>query len=125
MYKDKRQGIEKSKEWQKANRDKWNEYHRRWQRDNADKYSMIKKRWYELNKVRLSQDTKLILQHRCRSKASGLKIEKVCRLCGSKTEVDLHHPDYSKPLEVIPLCKVCHSKTYKAGRPTSPIQIAP
>jgi hypothetical protein len=32
-----------------------------------------------------------------------------CELCGRKAE-DRHHPDYSKPLEVMHLCKKCHRK---------------
>jgi hypothetical protein len=31
-----------------------------------------------------------------------------CQKCGSKLKVQKHHPDYSKPLEVIWLCYSCH-----------------
>ena len=30
-----------------------------------------------------------------------------CKICGNQAR-DYHHPDYSKPLEVIPLCRKCH-----------------
>jgi len=33
-----------------------------------------------------------------------------CEECGSTYKVEWHHPDYSKPLKVIPLCKTCHGK---------------
>jgi protein-arginine kinase activator protein McsA len=33
----------------------------------------------------------------------------VCSNCGIKTRVEGHHPDYSKPLEVIWLCRNCHN----------------
>jgi hypothetical protein len=36
-----------------------------------------------------------------------------CQKCGKVAE-EYHHPDYSKPLEVIPLCKACHVKLHKA-----------
>lgn len=38
------------------------------------------------------------------------KIEKLpCEICG-RQDVHAHHEDYSKPLEVIWLCPICHKK---------------
>ncbi len=34
-----------------------------------------------------------------------------CQGCGAFSQLEKHHPDYSKPLEVIWLCYVCHGKT--------------
>lgn len=31
-----------------------------------------------------------------------------CSLCGSQTKVNGHHPDYSKPLDVVWVCTQCH-----------------
>jgi len=36
----------------------------------------------------------------------GLK----CKSCGSTENLERHHPDYSKPLEIITLCRICHNK---------------
>jgi hypothetical protein len=39
--------------------------------------------------------------------------------CGSY-DVEMHHPDYSKPLLVIWLCRPCHLALHKAGNAGSP-----
>ena len=33
-----------------------------------------------------------------------------CEFCGSTEYLERHHPDYSKPLEVITVCKSCNAK---------------
>lgn len=38
---------------------------------------------------------------------------KYCADCGMKSQVQGHHGDYSKPLEVVWLCDSCHDKTHK------------
>lgn len=39
-------------------------------------------------------------------------LEPQCSACGSAERLHMHHPDYSKPLEVITLCVPCHSKQH-------------
>lgn len=46
-----------------------------------------------------------------RAKKSGVIIPQPCRDCGAD-KVHGHHPDYSKPLEVVWLCPSCHSKEH-------------
>ncbi|MDD4445491.1 MAG: hypothetical protein PHC36_06740 [Eubacteriales bacterium] len=33
-----------------------------------------------------------------------------CYLCGGAENLEMHHPDYSQPLRVYWLCRVCHRK---------------
>lgn len=42
-------------------------------------------------------------------KAGKIKRQSVCEKCDSNFKVEGHHPDYSKPLEVMWLCKYCHN----------------
>jgi len=36
-----------------------------------------------------------------------------CDICGTEENIHGHHPDYSKPLDVIWLCKSHHDKLHK------------
>lgn len=36
-----------------------------------------------------------------------------CADCGQEKTLDAHHHDYSKPLEVRWLCRLCHKKAHK------------
>lgn len=35
-----------------------------------------------------------------------------CTICSSTESLEYHHEDYSKPLEVIPLCHACHMRLH-------------
>jgi hypothetical protein len=35
-----------------------------------------------------------------------------CSACHRISPINRHHPDYSKPLETIPLCVSCHKKVH-------------
>ena len=37
----------------------------------------------------------------------------ICQSCNSKEKLEGHHKDYSKPLEVIWLCRKCHKKNHR------------
>lgn len=44
---------------------------------------------------------------------------KSCEKCGSEEKLHRHHPDYSKPLEVVILCHKCHFALHKREIDTS------
>jgi len=37
-----------------------------------------------------------------------IPLQPFCEKCGSDQNLERHHPDYSKPLEVQTLCRSCH-----------------
>ena len=43
---------------------------------------------------------------------SGKIRQRPCAVCGATNQIDAHHDDYSKPLEVIWLCRSCHLKLH-------------
>ena len=38
----------------------------------------------------------------------GLPVAVACSLCPSVEHIDYHHHDYSRPLDVTPVCRSCH-----------------
>lgn len=47
---------------------------------------------------------------------SGRLVRQPCSVCGSSSGVDAHHPDYSKPLDVVWLCETHHAEQHKKPR---------
>ncbi|KKN50452.1 hypothetical protein LCGC14_0632830 [marine sediment metagenome] len=47
-----------------------------------------------------------------RNKSRTIKKNSSCEICGLKKELEKHHPDYSKPLHIITLCKKCHRRIH-------------
>lgn len=41
-----------------------------------------------------------------------IPIKTACEHCGAKVKLHKHHPDYTKPLEVVFLCPSCHGKAH-------------
>lgn len=83
-------GLEKSRKWKAANKKKVLEYNRR----HRLKTSKIKKiAWDRLHKA----------------VKRGLVIRQACLVCGETNKTEAHHEDYTKPLEVVWLCRKHHS----------------
>jgi hypothetical protein len=51
--------------------------------------------------------------HELVRKEYGNKIIGNCTWCDAIKSLELHHEDYSKPLEVVPVCFDCHFKIHK------------
>jgi hypothetical protein len=45
-------------------------------------------------------------------RSGALKIEN-CVVCGKRRQIEAHHEDYSKPLEITWLCRPCHRAYHK------------
>jgi hypothetical protein len=124
-YQKHRDGYLKRAKKQRDKRDKedWKKYHQQWRDNNSEKIREYSKSTYEKNKDKfLSKKAEYIdkfpekrLAHiLLRSAVLSKKIikPKYCQICNGTYRIEGHHPDYSKPLEVIWLCSKCHHKIH-------------
>lgn len=65
---------------------------------------------------KVSQGTKRWAQHLARQAVSKGQISKAssCERCGAEGETHGHHADYSRPLDVEWLCRVCHGREHRS-----------
>ena len=50
-----------------------------------------------------------------RALISGKIVKMPCQSCGKEGE-EMHHKDYSKPLDVVWFCRLCHAKWHKENK---------
>lgn len=86
----------------------------------------VLKQWREKNRLRLNaeylqryhESDDMKIKHSARNKVyraikSGKLVKATeCSQCGSIHRIQAHHIDYSKPLEVVWLCRTCHTNEH-------------
>ena len=97
------------REYREKNKEKFRDYNRKYNREYRKEHGYknetnSKYRYWE--------------KHLCRCRTmyavkKGKLIKLDCEVCGSKKS-QAHHEDYSKHLEVIWLCPLCHKNKHKA-----------
>lgn len=120
------------KEYYHKNKDKFREYgrnrykrvpeeysekSRKYRLENNEKYNECRKKWRKENVHKTKAHSNLHT-----AVENGSVVKKPCMICGNIT-VEGHHEDYSKPLEVLWLCKKhhhekhrIHNRIHKGGR---------
>lgn len=91
-----------------------------------EREKLVRKLWYEKNKKKQiakqkvynetkADKNKLIARRKLNDALKLGHIEKRirCQCCNKKSRLEAHHADYSKPLDVIWVCKSCHIKIHK------------
>ena len=78
-----------------------------WQQNNRDKKLASLKKYRDSHKIEDAVRLKLN-----RAVKRGIVLKKPCEIC-QKSPADAHHSDYSKPLEVIWLCRRHHKAWHK------------
>jgi hypothetical protein len=91
--------IGRFSKWAKANPEKWAAYQRKNRARNRVNYKVNKKLQAAVSSSRITKPSN-------------------CQKCGievtDKRRLQGHHPDYSKPLEVIWVCDSCHKDIHRA-----------
>ena len=85
---------------------------KKYQSQNPKKVLEAKKAWRKRNKIAANAHVKVR-----RAILSGALKKQLCLVCGEK-EVQAHHHDYSKPLNVMWLCAKHHYEVHRNERET-------
>ena len=88
-----------------ANKEKYSAKAKAWRDANPDYYMRHAAMFPEQRKARRAVNGEV--------RAGRLPAASTCKCseCGAQAQ-EYHHPDYSKPLEVVPVCKACHTKIH-------------
>jgi len=54
------------------------------------------------------------------AKRNGIQFE-ACADCGPAPRLELHHPDYERPHDVVPLCPPCNRRRHRTRRAKDPV----
>ena len=103
----------RSKKWEKNNRERVKEVQINYKKNNLETWKASKIR--STNKERVKKPVEYKARQIIRAAVTRGDLPRVatcdCIDCGIQA-VDYHHEDYSKPLEVEPLCRMCHIKRH-------------
>ena len=97
--------LKASRKYREDNRIKCNEWSKEWKIKNREKDREYKKTY--AFKYPEKRKAKNLLNSAIRW--GKMKRGKCCEQCGVETVCDGHHEDYSKPYNVIWLCRQCHN----------------
>jgi hypothetical protein len=96
-------------EWRRQNRERYLKSGRAWKAANQDRQLEYKRRHRALNHQKEYARGKVAAEVK-----AGRLVPLPCTRC-SATPTEAHHPDYSKPLDVIWLCRPCHLQEHGAS----------
>ena len=98
-------------EYIKKHKERYIEHNKRWRKENRERYLKTMNEGHKAYNYRNPEKiTARNVAARNRDKIIGSN----CEYCSTANCLEMHHPDYMKPLEVITLCRKCHRKEDKA-----------
>jgi hypothetical protein len=102
---------EKCKEYYLINKEKCKEMNKKWNKNNPDK---VRKLGIKRQKNYIKKYPQKVKAHQM---AHRIPIPKnqLCEICNKNKAKNRHHPDYSKPLEIVFVCVKCHNALHNKG----------
>lgn len=103
----------KLKEYRKKYRVQSKKTHREWRKKHPEKSGEYSKKWYYKYREEIAQKNRAyyydnIEKRDAKNLARVIPLGSKCEVCESKSHLEKHHPDYSKPLEITTVCSSCH-----------------
>ena len=90
-------------------RKKW----RLWREQHPNFSSEYHKKHAEKNREQVTKNQRKYLDKlKARNAIKKVTPDNKCHKCGGINKLERHHPDYSKPLEIITLCRKCHIQVH-------------
>lgn len=105
---------ERVRQWQLNHPDRMREFRYRYRQTHRLKIREYNKQYFQThrdacNKRKLASRNRHLDRARTRGLAwRNTSLGSRCLLCGSNEKLERHHTDYSKPLEIVTLCRSCH-----------------
>lgn len=103
------------KEWKKKNPEKDNAHKRKWDKNNLHKIKEYQKKYQKIYTKTRGREKYVLRQkayHYLKNKL--IQERKICRVCGGKEKLEIHHKDYeSNDLDnLMLLCGSCHRQLH-------------
>lgn len=103
-YRHREECLEYHRQHYRKNRERILARKRKHRQEHHDEILQKQKEYRERNKIKI----------RAHNLASSIPLGHQCSLCGSTENLERHHPDYSKPLEIVTLCESCHRRIHRS-----------
>lgn len=102
--------AKRSQKWRETHREQHRDYSSQWRDEHPEEYQETKEA-YSINNPDKFRAHRTVHNAVRRGKLPRVTLL-ACEDCGGKAD-NYHHEDYSKPLDVIPLCHSCHRKRHR------------
>lgn len=97
-------GRERDRPGQRYCRSCHNAYQRQWRKERGGYSGLTEAERYKERARALARNYR---------KRGKLTLEGKCYMCRARNHLEMHHSDYSKPLNVVELCRRCHRRLHK------------
>jgi hypothetical protein len=98
------------RKWREANPNYFHDYYKK----TKQHAKIVDRAWMQKNREKLLEQKKQYYQeHKDEINARdaaryNVPLGPECELCGSRENLERHHPDYNEPLFIVTLCTSCH-----------------